>query len=80
MTIGPKRLEEITEKASIAFWKSVDENLPELKAEHLDHGTIIALQWQMQESIRRYLEKNLIAQEEEENGRIQANGNRTRNS
>lgn len=57
--IGPKRLEEITEKAAIAFWSSVAEQLPEYSPNVLDHGTAIVLQWQMSEAIQRFVQKNL---------------------
>jgi hypothetical protein len=68
--IGPKRLEEITEKAGIAFWKSIAEQLPEYDAKHLDHGTAIVLQMQMKEAIERYIKANLIAIEEPEPEKI----------
>lgn len=77
--VGPKKLEEVVEKASKAFWTEVAKELPEYNAEALDHGTIIVLQWQMKEAIERYITESMKASEEpEQDGRIESNGNRNR--
>ena len=65
MIIGPKRLEQAVEKASKAFWTFVQEEFPHLNPENLDIGTVMVLQWQMKESIERYLQNG-----EDEDGRI----------
>lgn len=59
--IGPKRLEEVVEEASKAFWAEVAKQLPEFNAESLDHGTVITLQWQMKTSVERWIQKDIEA-------------------
>jgi hypothetical protein len=61
--IGPQRLEEITQKASEAFWKSVSEQLPDCKPENLSFGTVTVLQWQMKEAIERYVREDIVGKE-----------------
>jgi hypothetical protein len=53
--IGPKRLEEITERGSTAFWAQIARDLPECNIEALDVGTILVLQWQMKACIEQYI-------------------------
>ena len=77
--IGPKRLEEIAEKASKAFWLEVAKELPDCNPNDLDHGTIIVLQWQMKDAIERFIAASVKA-EEEISGRIQGNPDSTGNS
>lgn len=73
--IGPKRLEEITEKASMAFWEEVAKQLPEYNSENLDHGTAIVLQIQMKEAIERYIQTNIMNKESESEIKPKNNGN-----
>lgn len=63
MLIGSKKLDAAVEEASKVFWESVEKQFPEFGAEHLDHGTVIVLQWQMKEALTRYIQANLVAQE-----------------
>lgn len=77
--IGPKRLEEITERASIVFWKEVASQLPEFNSQALSHGTAIVLQWQMKEAIDQWIKSALAAREEPEpikDDPVDANGRR----
>lgn len=56
MPLKKSRLEQVTEAASKAFWAKVQEELPDLNPDHLDVGTILTLQWQMEAGIKRYVE------------------------
>ncbi len=78
--IGPKKLEEVAEKASIAFWKTVASELPEFKADALSHGTAIVLQWQMKEAIEQWIKESLASAEEPEEAPIEQRRTRTSNN
>jgi hypothetical protein len=79
--IGPKKLEELVEKAHKAFWIEVAKEFPEFDVENLDHGSVIVLQWQMKVAIEKYISENIKAEEEiKSNGGIQGNPNPTRDS
>ena len=53
--VTKKKLEEVVEKASKAFWSSVQSDFPDLNPDKLDVGSVIVLQWQMKDAIERYL-------------------------
>ena len=58
-----RTLESAVEEASKAFWQEIAKQFPEISADSLDHGTIIVLQWQMQEAVTRWIQSNLAAME-----------------
>lgn len=62
--IGPKKLDEVVEKASVAFWKEAATQLPDLNAEFLSHGTVLTLQIFMKDALERWSREHIESTEQ----------------